>query len=347
MNNNRPRILISGNFVTHSFENCWFNWLCNNDYSVEAFDPTAILTKSIPTTLLWRILWRFFGEMLAFMVSRQLVKSVLDFQPDLVLVVNGNLISSRALLKIRQTTKTTLFHYYGEDFFNPLNTKNTLRKSIYRYDHLFTTKTFNVPELSKMGLSHITYIPCGYIPCCHYPVSVTAEDVRQYGSDLTFVGSFETERALILSELKDFHLRIWGANWHKARKELGLNRSIEHRAVFCDEMSRVWNASKINLAFLRKANRDHHDQRTFEIPACGGFELAERTDEILSFFQEGSEIECFGSVDELKDKADYYIRHEEQRKRIASGGLNRVRRSSYSYTDHIQTILGQYQDMLK
>jgi spore maturation protein CgeB len=341
MNNDNLRVLISGNFARPTFENCWLNWLQDHNYCVQAFDPTALLIKNIPSNLLWRILWRFLGGVLASMVSRQLVRSAYLFQPDLILVVSGNLISPAALQVIRQKTKATLFHYYGEDFLNPLNTKSTLRRSISLYDHLFTTKTFNVPELRKMGLDHITYIPCGYIPNVHFPVMVTDADRLKYGSDLTFVGTYEAVRAAVMSQLKPFKLRIWGSEWHKAGKELGLERSIEHRAVFCEEMSRVLNSSKINLAFLRKANRDRHDQRTFEIPACGGFELSERTDEVVGFFEEGKEIECFDSVDELKDKAAYYLSHETQRQRIAAAGLARVRRCPYSYTDHIQTILKQ------
>jgi spore maturation protein CgeB len=345
MNNENPRVVISGNIAPQSFENCWFDWLRENNYCVQTFDPTAILRRNIPSTLLWRILWRFFGDVLSSVVSQQLIESVCSFRPDLVLVVNGNLISSTALHVIRQKTQATLFHYYGEDFFNPLNTKNTLRKSIYCYDHLFTTKTFNVPELAKMGLNHITFIPCGYIPNCHSPVTINAADWLEYGSDLSFVGTFEAERAATMAHLKQFNLRIWGSDWQKAGKELGLRRSVENRAVYCEEMSKVLNASKVNLAFLRKANRDRHDQRTFEIPACGGFELSERTDEVLSYFEEGKEIECFDSVEELKNKAAYYIEHETQRQRIASAGLARVRRSSYSYTDYIQMILRHYLEM--
>jgi spore maturation protein CgeB len=345
MSEDHPRILLSGNYAPQTFENCWFHWLHDNGYPVRAFDPTTILRKTIPSNLLWRILWRFSGEMLATAVSQQLLRSARLFRPDLILVVNGNLISSTALKVIRQKTHATLFHYYGEDFFNPLNTKDTLRKSIFYYDYLFTTKTFNIPELAKMGISNISYIPCGYIPNCHCPVTITMEDRIKYGSDLAFVGTFEAERAAILAQLRNFNLRIWGSDWHKVDKESGLRKSVQSRAVYCNEMSRVLNASRVNLAFLRKANRDHHDQRTFEIPACGGFELSERTDEVLSFFEEGEEIECFSSVDELMEKAAYYIEHETLRQRIASAGLARVRRSPYSYTDHIQTILKHYSSM--
>ena len=260
-------------------------------------------------------------------------------------MVSGHLVSSTALQAIRQKTGATLFHFFGEDFFNPLNTNQTLRKSASFYDHLFTTKSFNVKEMAAIGLKHVSFIPHGYRPNCHFPVMRSRVDCGEYGSDLSFVGTWEAERASALAQLREFDLHIWGADWHKAGKELGLNGVIQSRAAYCEEMSRVFNASRINLAFLRKANRDRHTSRTFEIPACGGFQLSERTDEVLDFFEEGKEIECFDSVDELKDKTHYYLQHEIQRRRIAAAGLTRVLNSPYSYTDRLQTILNLYSEM--
>ena len=190
----------------------------------------------------------------------------------------------------------------------------------------------------------MSFLPHAYRPNCDFPVTISEADRQEYASDLAFVGTWEAERASMLAQLKEFDLRIWGNNWHKAGKELGLGGAIQNRAVYCEEMSRVVNASKINLAFLRKANRDRHTSRTFEIPACGGFQLSERTDEVLSFFEEGKEIECFDTVDELKDKARYYLAHEAQRQCIALAGMARSQRSGYSYTDRLQTILEYYSE---
>ena len=336
------RILISGNFEPQNFEGCWFEWFQNQHIPAYAFDPNAVLTKSIPSSGLRRILWHFFPGFLSAVVSPKFVKAVGSFRPDLILVVSGRYITANALQTVRNETKATLYHFYGEDFFNPLNTTRTLREAACFYDHFFTTKTFNLPELAAIGLKQVSFVPFGYLPNCHSPVSISEADRQKYGSDLSFVGTWEAERASTLAQLKEFDLHIWGAAWHKAGKELGLRQAIQNRVVYCDAMARVLTASKINLAFLRKANRDRHTSRTFEIPACGGFQLSERTDEVLSFFEEGREIECFETVDELKDKARYYLTHEDQRRQIASAGLARVQHSGYSYTDRLQTILAHY-----
>jgi spore maturation protein CgeB len=342
MSGSSLRVLLSGSFAPQNYERSWLNWLRDNDYLVQTFTPSVILDKKIPFTRVQRLLWRFYQPALASIVSRAFVRSACAFHPDLVLVVCGRLISADALEILRQKTQATLFHFYGEDFFNPLNTTATLRHAAYLYDRFFTTKTFNVQEMAEIGLKNVTFIPHGYIPTCHVPVKLRQEDIKKYGSDLSFVGTWETERAAMLAQLQEFDLRIWGDYWHKASKLLGLNKAIQSQSVWCEGLSRVFQASKINLAFLRKANRDRHTTRTFEIPACGGFQLSERTDEVLGFFEEGKEIECFDSLEELKDKARYYLQHESQRQQIAAAGLARVQHSRYSDTDHLQTILKYY-----
>jgi hypothetical protein len=342
MVSDKPRILIYGNFALQNFEYCWLEWLRDHNYPVQAFNLGATLQKFSSARLGRRISQRFLQGVVVSYVSHQFITTAHAFQPDLILVVGGNLISAAAVQIIRQQIRTTLFHFHGEDFFNPLNTTKTLRAAALFYDHLFTTKSFNLPELAEIGLTQVSLIPHGYRPNCHYPVPVKPAAHHRYGSDLAFVGTWERERASTLAQLQEFDLRIWGNVWPKASKDLGLRQAIQNQAVYCQEMSRVFNASKICLAFLRKANRDQHTSRTFEIPACGGFQLSERTDEVLSFFEEGKEIECFASISELKDKAHYYLKHETQRQRIARAGLSRVRRSPYSYQDRLQTILEHY-----
>ena len=107
-------------------------------------------------------------------------------------------------------------------------------------------------------------------------------------------------------------VRVWGNNWQKYQNKHP-NLLVESRPVINDDFIRVINATRINLNFLRRANRDKHTSRSLEIPACQGFMLAERTDEHLQLFEEGKEAEFFDSQEELLSKIQSYLKNDNKR----------------------------------
>ncbi len=342
MSVDRPRILLYGGFGEASFEYTWLTWLEAQGYPTQAFDYRQCVKRLASNRYFEKVLWRFGSGPLAAYVSRELQRAAATFGPDLVLVVSGQLVTKQALQAMRSRLKASLFHYYGEDFFNSRTTTRTLREAAPYYDWFFTTKSFNVAEMAALGMTRVVYSPHAYRENCHYPVKVGKADAQRCGSDLVFVGTWETERAAVLETLEGFNLRVWGNLWQQVPRESWLRACVQGRAVYCAELSAVLGSSKICLSFLRKANRDQHTSRTFEIPACGAFQLSERTDEILGFFVEGKEIECFSSAEELKDKACYYLAHDHARCRIARAGFERVRRESYGHRDRLRVILSYY-----
>nr|WP_276598371.1 glycosyltransferase [Flavobacterium azizsancarii] len=86
-------------------------------------------------------------------------------------------------------------------------------------------------------------------------------------------------------------------------------------------------------------NSDTQTSRTMEIPACGGFMLAERTTEHLDLFSENKEAVFFSNDEELLEKCRYYLINEEERKRIVEGGILRCKTSGYSNEESIKRML--------
>jgi spore maturation protein CgeB len=85
--------------------------------------------------------------------------------------------------------------------------------------------------------------------------------------------------------------------------------------------------------------------RSFEIPACGAFMLAERTKEHLELFKEEKEAEFFFSRKELVEKVHYYLEHPQKRKDIAAAGRKRCVNSGYSFQDRLKDILEKVQEI--
>lgn len=64
--------------------------------------------------------------------------------------------------------------------------------------------------------------------------------------------------------------------------------------------------------------------RTFEVNACGAFQLTDRRQDLEHFYQPGSEIETYSSAKELIEKIFYYLAHESERQEIAFNGLRKT-----------------------
>ena len=123
-------------------------------------------------------------------------------------------------------------------------------------------------------------------------------------TDVGFIGSLERDRAGDMQFLAQHNIpvRIWGNGWGSYPPQED-NLVIERRAlVNTDDNALYFKAigvTKINLAFLRKANRDLHTDRSIEIPACGGFLMAEYLEEPARLFVEDRKAVFFRSREEL------------------------------------------------
>lgn len=90
------------------------------------------------------------------------------------------------------------------------------------------------------------------------------------------------------------------------------------------EMPIIFHESKINLNTTSKIIRSGIPLRVFDIMGCEGFMLSNYQPELFDYFEPQIDFDYYTSMEELIDKADYYLHHEKERKEIAHNGFEKV-----------------------
>lgn len=260
---------------------------------------------------------------------------------DVLWVDKGLAIRPRTFLRLRAGHPSLrCVAYSPDDMASPDNTSVAWARCVPLYDLHVTTKSFNVSELPALGARDVFFVDNAFDPETHRPLALGEEEHRRFAADVGFIGTFEPERAEAMLWLARRGLRvtIHGARWERFR---GGHENLVIRREVLDglDYARAVSATKINLGFLRKAYRDLQTTRSIEIPACGGFLLAERTDEHRRLFEEGAEAEFFDSLPELEAKIRRYLERDEDRRRIAAAGRRRCLTSGYSNAERLASVL--------
>lgn len=107
---------------------------------------------------------------------------------------------------------------------------------------------------------------------------------------------------------------------------------------YLTQMPQVFEASKINLCPVLKANKSGIPLRALDVMGCGGFLLSSFQPELAEYFENGKECVMYGSLEEAIELADYYLEHENQRRDIARAGLIKIERD-FRYEDRLGQIL--------
>lgn len=91
------------------------------------------------------------------------------------------------------------------------------------------------------------------------------------------------------------------------------------------EMPKIFNLSKINLNITMRPISTGIPLRIFDVLGCGGFLITNYQEELFEHFEVGTDLEVYSSIDELVEKCDYYLSHEDERKQIALNGYNKIK----------------------
>jgi hypothetical protein len=298
-------------------------------------------------------------------INARVVTAAREFRPDLVWAEKQEFLRGETLEALRRTG-ARLAHFTPDPYFS-LTWKRTrlMDEAIRQFDVLVFCKSYERKEYAALGRP-LVYMPLGYCDETHRPLPDA--DAR-WQCQVGFLGGWEPRRQELLAAVAatGVKLKIWGGYWDfvrdgrwtlrrhlilrqlageervRLRREPDLARALQGGEVYGDDYARALTGAKMGVGFLRRVCPDQHTTRTFEIPAAGSLLLADRTDEHREFFEEGTEAEFFGTVEELVDKVRFYTANEPARAQLAAAGRARCIRSGYAYVRRLEHALAELQ----
>ncbi|MEG1610071.1 MAG: glycosyltransferase [Bilophila sp.] len=251
-------------------------------------------------------------------VSQAIHAKAEALQPDLVIALAQAPVT-RQLLKRLQRDGIPSAMWFVEDFrlfpywraFAPL------------YDFFFVIqKEPFLSELRTVGVEGV-YLPLAALPAFHRPLTLSALEQDRFGSAVSFMGAGYPNRRTAFQALRVPDFKVWGSDWEEAALQ-GVLQDNGAR-VAPEDAVKIFNASAVNLNLHSSIHAEpvqHGDfvnPRTFELAACGAFQLVDARDLLPELFV-------------------WFVAHPEERAAVAKRAQLRVC-AEHTYHKRMETLL--------
>jgi len=264
-------------------------------------------------------------------VDLKILAKAKSYKPDLIFVLKAKDIHISVLEKLRAIGKVA--NYYPESF----DHWNRIKMIAPHYDYFFNCDPEIVRRLRKIGCNNGYYLPFS----ADIGSDAVPPDFNQKKYAISFVGSFMpiryTQRETILSQIKDLDLHIWG---NKAWLDTSLKDCYRGRPSD-EKMLDIYRQSKIvvNIDLMKGVKGTGVNLRPFEVTSCGAMLLNhdDRKD-IFNLFEDGKEFVSFKGPEDIRQKVERYLNHEDELKTIAQAGFEKTKRE-HTYARRIQEAL--------
>jgi spore maturation protein CgeB len=299
--------------------------------TLPAYDGPAIVRK-----LLWHFGGRRPPRLRAF--SADLLRAATVARPCAVITLGQVPVSGRVISRLRQGG-IACCNFSTDDPFNPAVKAPWHLRDLRAYDLVFSPRRANIEELRRLGCADVRFLPFGYDDhLFSAPANPFASE--RAPADVLFVGGADGDRAGFFAGFvkSGVPVALIGGRWE--RYPISGAHTLGLRSADC--IRDMTACVPVNICLVRRANRDDHVMRSFEIPAVGGFMVAEDTSDHRDIF--GDEGECvlyFKTPEEAARKCAWAIAHEDDRRRMAAAAIARLSGGGHTYRDRLRTMLGE------
>lgn len=266
--------------------------------------------------------------------NQRLIEKARTFQPDWLWVTGDNtVITATTLAQIKAETGCHVIYATGTSpivFSRPVE-----RKAAPLYDLVIVNDYYHGIQWLELGAKHMDCMPMvACDPEFHHPYTLTAEQRKAFTCDIAFVGTLipdrlYSQRIQALEVLREFDLGVWSVH--------DVPESLRHKArggALGEDMLEVLSAAKMTVNTHGDFMRYGGNMRLFEAAAVGVFQIADHLPGVQHWFREGETIVTYRDLDELRQKARYYLDHDSERERI----VQRAREHVYTHHTYTQRV---------
>ena len=267
-------------------------------------------------------------------INRRLIKTALEFKPDIVWFYNVQLISARMVRKLRKLLPDAVLCQYSND--NPFSTKakfglwHNFLASMRYFDLHFVYRQSNIADHKLLGFNEVHQLRSYFIPEVDYPEP--QENIPEsFKCDVVFAGHYEDDGRLQMLEAickAGFKLNLFGGGWNRVLPSLDPESPLHPLFPICPMTGPNYRyaicGAKVALCFLSTLNNDTYTRRSFQIPAMKTAMLSEYTADLESIFKPNVEAVFFNNQKELLNKLETLLQDDDKRSIIAKAGYARV-----------------------
>ncbi len=296
-----------------------------------------------------------------FSENEDLSEKLEKIKPDLFFTSLDQLKIPEDINVIKKFSAQGVKMFVGVDH---LFNKNLETLSVLR-DRDFADVYFGEKELEcmigfkeKIGKEY-NLIPHAADKYYHYPV----EPVKKYQYDIVFLGARLPQKEWFFTNVlipltKKYKVGIFGPYWslkdnalrvvNSMFRKIGFKKGADFLNKFritvpLEEENQLYSSAKICLNFHEREKDGSQpnyilNQRTFKIPACGGFEICDYIPALRRYFTEDEVVMAGLDSKDWFGKIEYYLNNENERLRIKKNGAKRVLKD-HTYHNRVDYII--------
>lgn len=293
--------------------------------------PVFLLTKKKPEIFDFREKYRNF-------INKQWLKTLKDFNPDLVLTFNSGWLSYEAVKAARENLRVSNMVCWVVD--NPaVSAAEELPNFLPYYDTVFSTDPGWI-HFIKFFNKNAFYLPLATSDICYKPLNLERD------LDFSFVGSFYEKdpagflRAFVISNLPaDYKAEIYGPgiDYFKNIYHGLKNFNCRNKSIGVDDVNKLWNRSKLTAVIYHPQVIEGTSPRIFDAALAKTPQIIQYTSTANELFP-GVNLPIFNSVSEFLIQVDYYLNHPKERGELAEA-MFEIAKKNHLFIYRIERML--------